>query len=225
MEARHGEQRGGTAWCDALTQVFQFLGGGRFLLVGSVCREWRRAYTRSHPRRRTSMRSICRSLELLKWGLLNGCPRHDKHLTIWAASCGSLDTLQRLRMERAPWDQRVTWAAAACGHLKVLQWAAANGCPLNERAVYAAAAAGGRLDVLQWLHGEGRACGAEVTWYAARHGHVEVLNWAHANGLAWSARAGSAAAKHNRPAVLQWARAKGLALESAPAAALQAARS
>lgn len=146
-------------------------------------------------------------LDLLKWGITDGCPL-DGTVCDEAAAGGHLEVLQWLRAEGCPWGARTCSAAAAEGHSDVLEWLYKNGCPWD-RLVCPLVAGRGRLDILQWAVTRGCPWDEWTCDNAAENGHLDVLVWARANGCPWSKRACSGAAKGGHLKVLQWARANG----------------
>ena len=83
-------------------------------------------------------------------------------------------------------DEQVMKDAALGGKLEVVQWLRGEGCEWDEETCISAALMG-QLEVLQWLRAEGCPWDAATCYVAVNYGHVEVLRWARENGAPWDA--------------------------------------
>ena len=74
-----------------------------------------------------------------------------------AAFGGHMETLQWLRSQGCPWDERVCGGAAHNGDLNMLQWARSQGCPWDLFTTLFAAEKD-HLDIFQWSLSQGCPC-------------------------------------------------------------------
>jgi hypothetical protein len=91
---------------------------------------------------------------LIWWTKCNEFPSLDKKMSAYAAKSGCLKTLQWLRENRCPWDEKTCKCAAKEGHFEILKWARENNCPWD------------------W----------KTTYYSKLYGHNDIYNWVVKNG-------------------------------------------
>jgi hypothetical protein len=193
---------GSVVWAHVL---LGFTGFSHFLILATVCREWRAIISRHGAF--TSMSAVAASRALLKWALDCGCPRRAA-LAGWAAKGGSLEALKYAVAKGCAMDDTICDSAAAGGHLEMLKWARRKGCAWWWTTCQQAAR-GGHLQTLRWARRNGciwddRTCSA-----AARGGHLETLRWARENGCEWGADTCLSAAEGGHLHVLVWALERG----------------
>ncbi len=70
--------------------------------------------------------------------------------------------------------------AARNGHMEVVKWLHNNGKSYSTRAMDLASRYG-HLDVVKWLHYNGKRCTTNAMDWAAENGHLDVVKWLHNN--------------------------------------------
>ena len=135
-----------------------------------VCKGWRKAQLKVGGPLRTRVKSdviLQGRAELAKWALAEGCPRVDED---------GFPTVA---------DNTLATAAATYGHLELLKWLCSEGGFAMDDKVMRWAAYGGKLEVVQWLRGNGCPWHISTCTYAMMRGPIEVLRWLRENGCWW----------------------------------------
>ena len=141
------------------------LEGNCLFVFARVCKHWRKAQLKVGGPLRTRVKSdviLPGSVALVKWALVEGCPREDD--------------LSRTMAQ----------VAAAHGHLELVKWLCGEGGFAIDTWVMKRAAIGGHLELVQWLRAGGCPWSAWICYHAVNEGHVEVLRWARENGCPWN---------------------------------------
>ena len=81
----------------------------------------------------------------------------------------------------------MAWAAAFHGRLELVEWLCGEGGFAMDESVMEMAARSGNLELVQWLRGEGCPWDHWTCSLAVENGHVELLRWARENGCPWIA--------------------------------------
>ena len=94
------------------------------------------------------------------------------------AETNKLELLKWVREEKkCKWDYRMIRTAASQGNLEMVKYCVANECPVDEWAC-AKAAQNGHLEVLKYLHEEGKApWDFHTASFAADNGHLHILEY------------------------------------------------
>ena len=131
-----------------------------------VCKGWRKAQLKVGGPLFTRVQSdviLPGCVALVKWALVEGCPREDD---------GGFD---------------MACFAAQYGHMELVKWLCGAGGFAMDEVVMEDAAFNGNLELVQWLRGEGCPWHFQTCYLAFKYGHVGVLRWVRENGCPWDA--------------------------------------
>ena len=168
--------------------------GNCLFVFARVCRAWRKAQLKVGGPLRTREGSdviMPGSVALVKWALVEGCPRDNGDgitMAHAAARYGHAELVQWLCGEGGfPMIRPLMSNAARSGNLKLVQWLCGEGGFAVGEDVMVMAALGGHLELVQWLRGEGCPWDWWTCSEAVDKGRVEMLRWVRENGCPWRA--------------------------------------
>lgn len=216
-----------------LSEIFDWTGRRAYIVIGAVCRRWRRRYTDIPiPGWRATWEIMQRNLEswttrigelmwpecgarLLQYAFDCGLSR-SAYLTTAAAGKGNMAALRYARANGCDWARtgyRFACAdAAENGHLDVLRFALRDGAPFADCTFLAAHH--GRRAVLEGLREDGVVFDARTCAGAAGGGDLDLLMWLRQIGTPWGGDTSTAAAREGHVRVFAWALANGAELWS-----------
>ena len=207
------------------------------LMLACTSKQCREAAKTAHRGKlRTTIRSVCASVQLFRWSrkgpnpalgnMLKGamaegnlnvvcflhgrgiCSSFFKEACWYAAYYGHIDCLRYARVNGCYWDEDTCFKAAEGGHLDCLRYAHENGCDWDEDTC-SHAARGGHLDCLRYAHENGCDWDSHTCDMAAKSGHLDCLRYAHENGGPWDEdTCANAAKKNGHHDVRAWIRAQ-----------------
>ena len=198
--------------------------GNCLFVFARVCKEWRKAQLKVGGPLCTRVGSdvlMPGRVELAKWALAEGCPRHHRkpeaamipdNFARVAAGFGHLELVKWLCREQGfATDSKLMMNAVFGGNLELVRWLHGEGCESGYITIDTCclAARGGHLEVLRWLLGKGCSWDEEVCAAAGMGGHLQVLQWLRAEGCPWDAQTCFRAAERGHLEVLRWARENG----------------
>lgn len=220
----------------SLTEILAWTGRRTYIVVASVCRNWRKVYrstrarviytaeittlaTRKYRRHEwitragELVRPEC-GARLLQYAFDCGLPPVPQ-LTTAAAGQGNLAALICALSNGCGWRTDYDCAcshAAKNGHLEVLRYALREGAPFAKCDYWAALC--GRRAVLEGLREDGVSFDAETCSGAASHGDIALLKWLRDVGTPWDYRTTSCAADRGHFELFKWAVERGAPMDN-----------
>jgi hypothetical protein len=164
--------------------------------------------------------AVC-SVERLQ--LARRCGLPTDHIVAAIAFYGDVDALDWAVGEAYSAEWLCDWAAQG-GHVEVMRWARAHGHKTTDKTAWFAAKFG-RLEMLEWLRGDG--CWMDIDLVmraAANNGHIRVVEYAHTHGATLDPRLMNVAALGGSVVVLEWLIAHGCPLAKGEAIRLAVKR-
>eukprot|EP00953_Heterococcus_sp_UTEX-ZZ885_P015942 8981-Heterococcus_DN1.PRE.1 len=122
-----------------------------------------------------------------------------------AAICNTLPVLQFLHAQGCPWGIRISGEAARRGDLDMLRWLHVQGREWDRYEILDDAARSGNLELIAWVKQQpGVVCGEGAMLAAAGTGQTAVCAYLHAEQCPWSALACRCAALYGHANTLRW---------------------